>query len=78
MRDYYAETVEIVSYVLGILVGDIGSKSRFIEDLEANDEDMRDIRSGLQDAFEVEISDDAMANVKTVGELASMASGLIR
>lgn len=48
---------------------DITMDTLIMEDLGADSLDIADITMSLEDAFDVEVSDDALATIKTVGDI---------
>ncbi len=60
---------EILSEQLDIEVDEIALDSDIAEDLGADSLDVVDLIMTLEDEFEVEISDDVIESVKTVGDL---------
>ncbi len=60
---------EILSEQLDIEVEEIALDSDIAEDLGADSLDVVDLIMTLEDEFEVEISDDVIESVKTVGDL---------
>lgn len=59
----------ILSEQLDIEVDEIALDSDIAEDLGADSLDVVDLIMTLEDEFEVEISDDVIESVKTVGDL---------
>ncbi len=60
---------EILSEQLDIEADEIALDSDIAEDLGADSLDVVDLIMTLEDEFEVEISDDVIESVKTVGDL---------
>ena len=59
----------ILSEQLDIAESDITAESQIAEDLGADSLDVVDLLMSLEDEFEVEIPDEEIENIKTVGDL---------
>ena len=59
----------ILSEQLDIAESDISAESLIAEDLGADSLDVVDLLMSLEDEFEVEIPDEEIENIKTVGDL---------
>lgn len=59
----------ILSEQLDIAESDIKAESLIAEDLGADSLDVVDLLMSLEDEFEVEIPDEEIENIKTVGDL---------
>ena len=59
----------ILSEQLDIAQSDITLESQIAEDLGADSLDVVDLLMSLEDEFEVEIPDEEIENIKTVGDL---------
>ena len=66
-RTEVLETVrEVVSDVLGLSVSEISADSRFVEDLGAESIQSVELVAAFEEAFEIEMDEDAALQVKTV------------
>lgn len=60
---------DIIADQLDVEADDITLEAVITEDLGADSLDVVDLVMSLEDEFGVEIPDDAMANIKTVGDI---------
>ena len=60
---------EILCQQLDVEEDTVTMDSRIIEDLNADSLDLVDLLMSLEDEFDVEVPDDQVENVKTVGDL---------
>lgn len=60
-----------IAELLGIKESLITPDSKFVEDLNADSLDIVQMLIVLEDAFNVEFSDDEIASLKTVGDIVS-------
>ena len=67
---------EIVAEQLGKDAADITETTSFTEDLGADSLDLFQIISELEDAFEIEVSQDAQEKIKTVGDAVAYIKSL--
>ena len=65
----------IIAKQLELDAESITMDSRLIEDLKADSLDVVDILMSLQDEFDVEIPDEEVENIKTVGDLVHYLEG---
>ncbi len=76
MADSQAEIITkmrpILAENLGVAEEKITGEARFKEDLEADSLDLVEVVLSLEEQFSVEIPDDEIAGVKTVGEAADL------
>lgn len=66
MSDIEKRVKEIVAENLGVAVGDIKNESSFTDDLGADSLDTVELVMALEDAFELEIDDNAATEIVTV------------
>lgn len=70
--------IAIISEQLEIDKSVIKENSTFTEDLGAGSLDMIDLAMSIEDEFGIELSDDALDSIKTVGDLAKYVSVRIK
>ena len=62
---------EIIAQILNVDTDEISMETTFVDDLGADSLDIFQIITGIEDEFDIEISDDASQNIKTVGDIVS-------
>ena len=60
-----------ISAQLGISMDTVTEKSRLIDDLKADSLDIVDLVTGLEERYGLEISEDDLPTLKTVGDVAA-------
>jgi acyl carrier protein len=70
-EDIRAELAEIVNEVAGIPVDDVQLDKSFVDDLDVDSLSMVEIVVAAEEKFGVEIPDDQVKNLKTVGDAVS-------
>lgn len=65
----FKKTCEIIAEHVDASADAITLESRFDEDLHADSLEKVEVVMGLEEAFHIEISDDELDNLKTVGDL---------
>ena len=60
---------EILVSQLDVEESEISMESNLVEDLKADSLDLVDLLMSLEDEFDVEVPDEEIENVKTVGDL---------
>jgi acyl carrier protein len=63
---------EVLASELGVEAEKVTSEARFKEDLDADSLDLVEVVLALEEKFGIEIPDDEIAGVKTVGEAADL------
>ena len=63
---------EVLASELGVDEGKVTADARFKEDLDADSLDLVEVVLALEEKFGIEIPDDEIAGVKTVGEAADL------
>jgi acyl carrier protein len=63
---------EVLAAELGVEAETVTADSRFKEDLDADSLDLVEVVLALEEKFDVQIPDDEIAGVKTVGEAADL------
>ncbi len=72
-REEVVETMkDVLSSELGVDAGKVTADARFKEDLDADSLDLVEVVLALEEKFGIEIPDDEIAGVKTVGEAADL------
>lgn len=62
---------KIIAEQLGIDASEIRPESRLIEDLHADSLDIVELVMDVEEKFDIEIPDDSLAKMKTVGDFLS-------
>ena len=65
----FEKIAAMIADQLGIDASTIQPESRLIEDLKADSLDVVDMLMSLEDEFDVEIADEEIERIRTVGEL---------
>ena len=68
MSDVLNKVVDIVCEQLGADKGDVKSDSSFVEDLGADSLDTVELVMALEEAFDIEMPDEAAEGIATVGD----------
>ena len=68
MSDVLNKVVDIVCEQLGADKGDVKTDSSFVEDLGADSLDTVELVMALEEAFDIEIPDEAAEGIATVGD----------
>jgi acyl carrier protein len=63
---------EVLAAELGVETDKVTADARFKEDLDADSLDLVEVVLALEEKFDVQIPDDEIAGVKTVGEAADL------
>jgi len=63
---------DVLASELGVEADKVTADARFKEDLDADSLDLVEVVLALEEKFGIEISDDQIAGVKTVGEAADL------
>lgn len=74
MDNVFEEVKKVVCDVLKIDGANINMDTRFIEDLKADSMDQFFLIDGFSEKFDVTISDEDAANIKTVGDAVKLLS----
>lgn len=69
---------EVVSRILGVDEGLIKSESRFVEDLGAESVQSLELVAAFEEAFNIEMEEDAALEVKTVGKAVDFISKYLK
>lgn len=67
--------VESIADILGVLSAEIEDDHRFNQDLKADQLDVLEIIMLVEEDFEIEISDDEVESVTTVGNMLTLIEG---
>jgi acyl carrier protein len=65
----------IISDLLGVDPSQIAAETRFVEDLNADELDLLEVAMAMEEEFGVEISDEKIEAITTVGDLVAAAAG---
>lgn len=75
-RSEITETIQRISCdITGAIPETVNTESNFVEDLRADSLDMAEIVMGVEDEFEIEIPDEDVENIKTVGQAIDYVAG---
>ena len=77
MSDTYEQVSAVTAEILKIDVSRIEPQSRFVEDLGAESIQSVELMAGFEDAFDVDIDEQAAFQVKTVGDAAAFIDALL-
>ena len=66
--EIYERVCDVVSDVLGVNVQDISAESRFVEDLGAESIQSVELVAAFEEAFEIEMDEEAALQVQTVAK----------
>lgn len=75
--DIIGKMKEIICNYVEVDPDQITRESRFIDDLGFNSYDIMSMLGDAEAEFDIEIDQEAISNIKTVGELADYFGGLI-
>ena len=69
MSDVAEKVKKIIVDQLGVSADEVKPEASFVEDLGADSLDVVDMLMSLEDEFDVEIPDDEIEKIRTVGDL---------
>ena len=64
----------IVADQLGVELGDCTADARILDDLGADSLDVVELVMALEDAFDIEVADDDVEQIRTIGEVEKYVS----
>ncbi|HNX04388.1 MAG TPA: acyl carrier protein [Opitutales bacterium] len=77
-KEQVAEKVkQIACDLTGAIPETVNAESKFVEDLLADSLDMIEIVMGVEDEFEIDIPDEDVENIKTVGQAIDYVAGKV-
>jgi acyl carrier protein len=77
MADSTSDRVaKIVAQLLGKKPEEVIPTSRFFDDLDADSLEVMEVVVAIEEEFQIEISDDALEGLNTVGDLAALVARL--
>ena len=77
-RDEITETIQRISCDLtGAVPETVNTESNFVEDLRADSLDMMEIVMKIEDEFDIEVPDEDVENIKTVGQAIDYVAGRV-
>ena len=68
---------EVISDVLGVAVAGIKPDDRLMEDLEAEKPQQLELADALEEEFDVEIDENELMELSTVGDLAELVADTV-
>ena len=75
-RDEISEKIQqIVCDMTGAIPETVNTESSFVEDIRADSLDMMEIVMKIEDELEIEIPDEDVENIKTVGQAIDYVAG---
>ena len=75
-RSEITETIQRISCdITGAIPEAVNAESKFVEDLRADSLDMIEIVMKVEDEFNIEIPDEDVENIKTVGQAIDYVAG---
>ena len=75
-RSEITETIQRISCdITGAIPETVNAESKFVEDLRADSLDMIEIVMKVEDEFNIEIPDEDVENIKTVGQAIDYVAG---
>ena len=77
MTDTFEKVKEVVADLLKIDPGIVQQDSRFVEDLGADSMKSVELVAAFEDAFDIEMDDEAALKVKTAGDAALFIEALL-
>ena len=77
MSDTYERVKTVTAEILKLDPERIEATSRFVEDLGAESIQSVELMAGFEDAFDIDIDEQAALQVKTVGDAAAFIEGLL-
>lgn len=69
--------IDIVSEVLNIEPDEVSESSKFVDDLGADSLDIFQIVMGIEEEFDVEIDNEEVENISTVGDVVEEIKKLV-
>ena len=77
-RSEITETIQRISCdITGAVPETVNTESNFVEDLRADSLDMMEIVMKIEDEFDIEVPDEDVENIKTVGQAIDYVAGRI-
>lgn len=77
-RSEITETIQRISCdITGAIPETVNTESNFVEDLRADSLDMMEIVMKIEDEFDIEIQDEDVENIKTVGQAIEYVAGKV-
>ena len=77
-RSEITETIQRISCdITGAIPETVNAESKFVEDLRADSLDMMEIVMKIEDEFDIEIQDEDVENIKTVGQAIEYVAGML-
>lgn len=71
MAEVFERVRKVICEQLSVTEGEVSDDKRFQEDLNADSLDVVELIMALEEEFGIEIPDDDVANMKTVGDVSS-------
>ena len=77
MNNINEKVISIISELLGMEEGEITPESRLIEDLQVDSVDRAALLIALEEEYNRKIEDDALTNIRTVGDIITFIQVLL-
>ena len=76
-KQIFEQVSELIAMQLGVDAGSITMDSRMVEDLKADSANIIMLVMDLEDKFNIAVEDDAIMDIKTVGDVVRGIKGMI-
>ncbi len=73
----YDKVIEIVANQFDVDKDTLSGDTGFVEDLKADSLDVVELIMALEDEFSIEVPDDKLENIKTVGDVVSCLEDMV-
>jgi acyl carrier protein len=74
-REVRERIVSLIAEISGIDEFDLVDDANFVTDLDIDSLSMVEIATGIEDAFDIQVPDDALRHLSTVGDAVSYVRG---
>lgn len=73
----YDKVIDIVANQFDVEREELSAETDFVDDLRADSLDVVELIMALEDEFEIEVPDDQMESVRTVGDVVSYLEDIV-
>jgi acyl carrier protein len=77
MAEFFDRVRKVICEQLSVTEGEVSEDKRFQEDLNADSLDVVELIMALEEEFGIEIPDDDVANMKTVGDVSGYVASKV-